>query len=91
MSMSLKPLGLAVALALLAGCNQAAPPVDPAATTADDAMQAGPVATDAAAPATMPADVPAPQLQAAMRDLWHGHIAAAAVASASLPALTASA
>ena len=77
MSMSLKPLGLAVALALLAGCNQAAPPVDPAATTADDAMQAGPVATDAAAPAAMPADVPAPQLQAAMRDLWHGHIAAA--------------
>lgn len=77
MSMSLKPLGLAVALALLAGCNQAAPPVDTAATTADDAMQAAPVATDAAAPAAAPADVPAPQLQAAMRDLWHGHIAAA--------------
>ena len=77
MSMSLKPLGLALALALLAGCNQAAAPVDTAATTADDAMQAAPVATDAAAPAAAPADVPAPQLQAAMRDLWHGHIAAA--------------
>lgn len=69
MSMTLKPLGLAVALAL-AGCNQAAPPADTAAT---DAMAATPAATEAAAPAEAAA-VPAPQLQAAMRELWHGHI-----------------
>lgn len=69
MSMSLKPLGLAVALAL-AGCNQAAPPADTAAT---DAMETAPVAVETAAPAEAAA-VPAPQLQAAMRDLWHGHI-----------------
>ena len=69
MSMTLKPLGLAVALAL-AGCNQAAPPAD---TAAPDAMETTPAATEAAAPAEAAA-VPAPQLQAAMRDLWHGHI-----------------
>lgn len=69
MSMILKPLGLAVALAL-AGCNQATPPADTAAT---DAMAATPAATEAAAPVEAAA-VPAPQLQAAMRDLWHGHI-----------------
>jgi len=72
MSMSLKPLGLAVALAL-AGCNQAAPPA--ADGTAPEATEAAPVATPAepaAAPAV--AEVAAPKLQAAMRELWHGHI-----------------
>jgi hypothetical protein len=68
MSMSLKPLGLAVALAL-AGCNQATPPAD---TVMPEATTEAPAATEAAAPAE--AVVPAPQLQAAMRDLWHGHI-----------------
>ena len=76
MSMSLKPLGLAVALALVAGCNQAAPPAN-AAAVADDAMHAAPPVAADATPTTAPADAPAPQLQAAMRDLWHGHIAAA--------------
>lgn len=72
MSTILKPLGLAVALAL-AGCNQAAPPADTAA--APDAVAEAPAATEAApAPAPEAAAVPAPQLQAAMRDLWHGHI-----------------
>ena len=70
MSMSLKPLGLAVALAL-AGCNQAAPPAD---TAAPDAMATAPAATEAPAPAAEAPVVAAPQLQAAMRDLWHGHI-----------------
>jgi hypothetical protein len=74
MSIPLKPLGLAVALAL-AGCNQAAPPADTAA--APDAMATAPAASDATpapAPAAETAAVPAPQLRAAMRDLWHGHI-----------------
>ena len=75
MSMSLKPLGLAVALVLLAACNQAAPAAETDAGV--DAMAAdatvAPAADAAAAPA---AEAPpaAPQLQAAMRDLWHGHI-----------------
>src|SRR5690606_638485 len=72
MSISLKPLGLAVTLALVAGCNQAAPAAD-ADATAGEAMQEAPAATDAAA-ADGTAEVAAPQLQAAMRDLWHGHI-----------------
>ncbi|MEO5565150.1 MAG: hypothetical protein ABIR05_00580 [Luteimonas sp.] len=67
----MKPLGLAVALAL-AGCNQAAPPADTAA--APDAMATAPATTDAVAPAAEAPVVAAPQLQAAMRDLWHGHI-----------------
>ena len=73
MSMSLKPLGLAVALAL-AGCNQAAPPAD---TAAPDAAETAPVATQAApaaAAAEAAAEVAAPKLQDAMRELWHGHI-----------------
>ena len=72
MSISLKPLGLAVTLALVAGCNQAAPAAE-ANATADEAMQEAPAATDAAA-TDATAEVAAPQLQAAMRDLWHGHI-----------------
>jgi hypothetical protein len=70
MSITRKPLGLAVALAL-AGCNQAAPPADTAA--APEATTQAPATTETPAPAEAAA-VPAPQLQAAMRDLWHGHI-----------------
>ncbi|WP_051175972.1 hypothetical protein [Luteimonas mephitis] len=74
MSTSFKPLGLAVALAL-AGCSQAAPSADTAelAPPADTAAEAPTTVADAA-PAAEAAAVPAPQLQAAMRDLWHGHI-----------------
>ncbi|MDQ2701464.1 MAG: hypothetical protein M3Y70_01315 [Pseudomonadota bacterium] len=74
MSMSLKPLGLAVALALVAGCNQAAPPAENADASAAEAMEAAPTTIDAHTPAAAAADVAAPQLLAAMRDLWHGHI-----------------
>lgn len=77
MSTSLKPLGLAVALAL-AGCNPTATPADPADVadaTSTDTMTDAPAAVEAApATAAEAATVPAPQLQAAMRDLWHGHI-----------------
>lgn len=70
MTIPFKPLALAAALALAAGCDQA----PPAAETPADAT---PAPAEAAAPAAdaAPAEVPAPQLQAAMRDLWHGHIA----------------
>jgi hypothetical protein len=71
MSTSHKLLGLAVALALV-GCNQATPPADTAA--APDAVEAAPAPAEAAAPAGEAAAVPAPQLQATMRELWHGHI-----------------
>lgn len=71
MNMTFKPLGLAVALAL-AGCNQAAPPADTAA--APDAMAEAPAVAEAPALAPEAAVVAAPQLQAAMRGLWHGHI-----------------
>ncbi|MEO5963440.1 MAG: hypothetical protein ABIO75_06995 [Thermomonas sp.] len=71
MSTPTKLLGLAIALAL-AGCNQAAPPADTAAVP--DAMEAAPAPVEAAPPAAEAATVPAPQLQAALRDLWHGHI-----------------
>jgi hypothetical protein len=74
MSTSFKPLGLAIALAL-AGCNQAAPPADTADMAAPtDTMAEAPAAAADAAPAGEAAAVAAPQLQAAMRDLWHGHI-----------------
>ena len=76
MSVSAKPLGLAIALALLAACNQAPPPAD--AATGPDPMaaeaDAAAMADATPAPAADAAAVPAPQLQAAMRDLWHGHI-----------------
>ena len=64
MSPSLKLLGIAAAMGLLA-CSQSTP-----AASAADADHA-----DAAthAPAAAAADVAAPGLQAAMRDLWHGH------------------
>ena len=75
MSVSPKPIGLAIALALLAACNQAAPAAEasPADAMAADASIMPAAAADAA-PAAEAAAVPAPQLQAAMRDLWHGHI-----------------
>ena len=76
MPVSLKPLGLAIALVLLAACNQAPPAAEAAEVDAT-----APAATEATAPAMEAHDasaaaaaVPAPQLQAAMRDLWHGHI-----------------
>ena len=80
MSVSLKPFGLAAALAVVSACSPGAPAADTAgdASSADaaapapaaapaDAMATAAAATDTAAPA-------APQLHAAMRDLWHGHI-----------------
>ena len=75
MSISPKPLGLAIALALLAACNQAAPAAETDAGV--DAMAADAIvapAADAAAAPAAEAPPAAPQLQAAMRDLWHGHI-----------------
>ncbi len=70
MSTSLNILGLAVALAL-AGCNQATPPADSAAANATDVA---PPLAEPAMPAEEAATVPAPQLQATLRELWHGHI-----------------
>lgn len=70
MTIPFKPLALAAALALAAGCDQAAP-------AAEMPADATPAAAEEAAPAADPApaaEVAAPQLQAAMRDLWHGHI-----------------
>jgi hypothetical protein len=78
-----KPLLLAVALtAALVACKPAAPAADAAA--AADAATPPPAAESAPAPATDTAATAnaadattapaAPQLQAAMRDLWHGHI-----------------
>jgi hypothetical protein len=73
MSIPCKLLGLAVAL-VLSGCQQVNPPAD--ATAAPDAAMEAPAAVEA--PAATAADATpapaAPQLQAAMRDLWHGHI-----------------
>jgi hypothetical protein len=76
-----KPLLLAVALtAALAACKPAAPAADANAdaTTPPAVDAAAAPAADAAAPATTAADATpapvAPQLQAAMRGLWHGHI-----------------
>ena len=71
MSLPLKPLALTVALVLAAGCDSAASP-DAAATAGTDTSA---VAADAApAPDSAASEVAAPQLQAAMRDLWQGHI-----------------
>ena len=74
MSVPIKPIALAAALVLAAGCDRAAPAAN--AATADgeasfvaaDSAPAGEAADGAADP------VIAPQLHAAMRDLWHGHI-----------------
>ena len=70
----IQPLALALALAL-AGCSQTAPPADPSAGT--DGATADAMADTSTAVAPAPAGdaaVAAPQLQAAMRDLWHGHV-----------------
>ena len=71
MSTSLKLLSLAVALAL-AGCNQAPPPATSDAAPA--VVEAPPPLAEPVAPVAEAAAVPAPQLQAALRELWHGHI-----------------
>ncbi len=56
----------------LAGCNQATPPADNAAAPA--AVETPPPLAEPAMPAEEAATVPAPQLQATLRELWHGHI-----------------
>jgi hypothetical protein len=71
MNASIKPLGLATLLLALAACSPNSD-TTPAAT-ADTAAPA-PAAADVPAAAPAAAEVPAPKLQAAMRDLWHGHI-----------------
>src|SRR5690606_24381268 len=75
MSLPLKPLALAVALVLAAGCADSAEGPDTAAAVATEAA-AEADAQAAPAPDTQASagEVAAPQLQAAMRDLWHGHI-----------------
>lgn len=70
MSTPFKLLGLAIALAL-AGCNQATPPAD---TAAASATEVPPPLAEPTMPAEAAATVPAPQLQATLRELWHGHI-----------------
>ena len=82
MSLSLKPLGVAAAFAVVAACSPNTPSTgtDAAAASADAAAPApaaapADAAATAATPATPDAATPvAPQLQAAMRSLWHGHI-----------------
>jgi hypothetical protein len=79
MSVSLKPLGLAAALAVVSACSPTSSAADHAADTASaDAAAPAPATTAADAAATTATDATpapaAPQLQAAMRDLWHGHI-----------------
>ena len=70
MSTPFKLLSLAVALAL-AGCNQATPPAD---ATVANATEVTPPLAEPTMPAEEAATVPAPQLQATLRELWHGHI-----------------
>lgn len=65
---------LALALAL-AGCSQAPPPADSTAGAEGAIADAMADASAAGTPASAGDEaVAAPQLQAAMRDLWHGHI-----------------
>lgn len=75
MSIPLKPFGLAAALALtLAGCQPSAPAPEAAMATPPASVPAADATAEASAQAHEAAEVPAPKLQAAMRDLWHGHI-----------------
>ena len=73
MKPSLKILSLALLVAI-AACsrNEPAASADTEATPPSEAAPTPTPAEPAAAPATEA--VAAPQLQAAMRDLWHGHI-----------------
>jgi hypothetical protein len=74
MSTPFHPLALALVLAL-AGCVPAPDPVDTRADTDATAADASADANAAVQPsAADSSDVAAPQLQAAMRELWHGHI-----------------
>ncbi len=66
---SLKILSLALLVATAAACNREAP-----APTAETAPSPPAEAAPAPAPAPAATEVAAPQLQAAMRELWHGHI-----------------
>jgi hypothetical protein len=70
MNPSLKILSLALLVAT-AACSKNEPAAS-ADTQAPPAVES-PAATPAE-PAAAPAEVAAPNLQAAMRDLWHGHI-----------------
>lgn len=67
---SLKPLGYATVLLALAACGKR----DADDTAAQMPPPAASVAQSAASEAMPQASVPAPKLQAAMRDLWHGHV-----------------
>lgn len=74
MTVPFKILGLAAALGMVA-CSPNTPAVDSAAQTPPAESTTAPAETPPVAPAaTADANVPAPQLQAAMRDLWRGHI-----------------
>jgi hypothetical protein len=70
-SKSLLPV-LALTAALVA-CKPATPPADSAADATPPPAEATAASTVAPAAEATPAPV-APQLQAAMRELWHGHI-----------------
>lgn len=74
MTAPFKIIGFAAAMGLVA-CNQNTPAVDSAAQAPPAESTTVPAETAPVVPAaTADAPVPAPQLQAAMRDLWHGHI-----------------
>ncbi|WP_159016958.1 hypothetical protein [Cognatiluteimonas profundi] len=73
---SIKPIGLATLLLVLAACNKPTSNATMAQAPAADATMPAPVPppVDTTAAAPVAASVPAPKLQAALRDLWHGHI-----------------
>ena len=72
----MKPLGIATLVLALAACgNQNADTT--AQTPEPEATAPAPAPMEAPAPTPTEAAVPAPKLQAAMRDLWLGHIVAA--------------
>ncbi len=70
---SLKPLGYATVLLALAACGKHDADDTAAQTPPPAATVAQPAEPDAMA-APVPATVAAPKLQAALRELWHGHI-----------------
>ncbi|MDB6162713.1 MAG: hypothetical protein JWL98_145 [Xanthomonadaceae bacterium] len=73
MSTPVKILSLAVTLAI-AGCNRSPPPAAESTAPPVSAVTETAPTVEAAAPSATA--IPAPQLQAAMRALWHGHIVA---------------